>query len=189
MAETMTFPVETIGESAVETNSLYEIVDGKPVKKPPMGNLQIVVTSLLFEKLAPFARSQGFGRVLSEPLFKMNLPAGPHRRPDLAYLSFECWPRTNKVSSINGFDVAPELAIEVVSPSNSAGTVIGKIREYFKAGVLRVWVIFPVDRLIYVYESPKKTTILDITDELDGGDLIPGFRLSLAELFEDGEVA
>jgi Uma2 family endonuclease len=187
MSMASTQPADLSPQTRFEDDSLYEIVNGERVEKPPMGNIQVVVTSLLFEKLAPFARSQGLGRVLTEPLFRINLPDGPFRRPDLAFLSFERWPRSKKVDARNGFDVAPELAIEVISPSNSANQVNQKIGEYFKAGVRGVWVVFPEARLIYFYESPKKTTILDITDDLDGGDLIPGFRISLAELFEDGE--
>ncbi len=178
-------PAETVPEAAIDADSRYEVVDGQNVEKPPMGNLQIVVNSFLFERLAPFARLHGFGRVLAEVLLKINLPDGPLRRPDLAFFSNERWPRSMKVNSDNGFEVVPDLAIEVISPSNSADEVNQKIREYFKAGVRQVWVVYPASRLVHIYETPKKSIILDITDELDGGDLLPGFRLSLAELFED----
>ena len=109
------------------------------------------------------------------------------RRPDVAFVSYERWARDRKVNSEDGWDVIPDLAIEVISPSNTAEHVNKKIGEYFKAKVRRVWVVYPIDRLIYIYESRKKVVILDISDELDGGDILPGFRLSLAELFEDGE--
>ncbi len=101
-------------------------------------------------------------------------------------MSYALWPRDRKVDSRNGMDVAPDLAIEVVSPSNKADEVIGKVREYFQAGALRVWIVYPSVRQVYVYESSKKVAILGEGDDLDGGDLVPGFRLSLAELFEDG---
>ena len=104
----------------------------------------------------------------------------------MAFLSYARLPREAKVDERDGFDVAPDLAIEVISPSNKAGEVMIKIREYFQAGVLRVWVVYPADRLVYVYESPRKVTILGDGDELDGGELLPGFKLSLVELFEDG---
>lgn len=78
------------------------------------------------------------------------------------------------------------MVIEVVSPSDRDLDVIGKVREYFDAGVRQAWVVFPDVRQVYVYRSPKQAIILGDGDELDGGDLLPLFRLPLAELFEDG---
>lgn len=83
-------------------------------------------------------------------------------------------------------DVVPDLFIEVISPSNTANDVPGRIREYSEAGARRVWVVYPTDRQVYVDESPKKIGILGLGDPLDGEDVLPGFRLGLDELFEDG---
>ena len=84
-------------------------------------------------------------------------------------------------------DVIPDLAIEVIKPSNKADEVIRKLREYFQAGVWRVWIVYPSVRQVYVYESFNKVVILREGDDLDGGELLPGFRLGLVELFEDAE--
>jgi Uma2 family endonuclease len=102
-------------------------------------------------------------------------------------VSYERWARDRKLNSEDGWEVIPDLAIEIVGLRHMAVEVVKKIGEYFKARVRQVWVVYPIDRLVYVYESRKKVAILDINDELDGGDILPGFRLSLAELFEDGE--
>jgi Uma2 family endonuclease len=187
MSQATTLPTETIEEPAAETDSLYEIVDGLRLEKPPMGNYQVLVGSILDQQLGQCARANGLGRVVAEMLFKINPTGKQKRRPDVAFVSYERWARGRKVGSEEGWDVIPDLAIEVISPSNIAEEVIKKIGEYFKANVRRVWVVYPVDRLVYIYESPKQAVILDINDELDGGDILPGFRLSLAELFEDGE--
>jgi len=169
-----------------DLDSLYEIVAGRRVEKPPMGTYEGVVGSVLVEMLAPYARSNRLGRVVSEVLFRINKGDGPHRRPDVAFVSYERWPRERKINSNNGWDIVPDLAVEVVSPSNTAEEVFGKIREYFQAGVRRVWIVLPVERQVYVYESSTKTKILGLGDALDGEDLLPGFRLALAVLFEDG---
>jgi Uma2 family endonuclease len=187
MSQATTLPITTIQEAAVDNDSLYEIVDGQRVEKPLMGSFQVLVASILDQQLGAFVRTNGLGRVLSEMLFKINPTGGHKRRPDVAFVSYERWARGRKINSEDGWDVIPDLAIEVISPSNTAEEVIKKIREYFKAKVRQVWVVYPIDRLIYVYDSPKKNIILDITDELDGGTILPGFRLSLVELFEDGE--
>jgi Uma2 family endonuclease len=189
MSQSTPLMTETIQEPEVDPDSLYEIVDGQRVEKPPMGNFQILAASILVEKLAPYARAQGLGRVVSEMLFKLNPTDKQKKRPDVAFVSYEKWARERKIDFEDGWDVIPDLAIEVVSRSNTAEKVIKKIGEYFKADVRRVWVVYPIDRLIYVYESPKKNVILDINDELDGEDILPGFRLSLAELFEDAAEA
>ncbi len=188
MSEVTTLPVETMPKTLVESDSLYEMVNGERVEKPPMGDIQAWVATLLVRRLGNYAESNGLGRVVSEMLIKLDPAGSLQRRPDLVFFSYERWPRNKKVTSKTGTAGIPDLAIEVISPSNSADEVNKKIGEYFKAGVRMVWVVFAEARLIYLYESPKKTTILDITDDLDGGDLIPGFRISLADLFEDGEV-
>ncbi len=188
MSLATTLTADSTEEALASLDSLYEIVNGLRVEKPPMGSFQIIVASLLAEKLAPYTRLQGLGRVVIEMLFK--LPGTTQkRRPDVAYVSFDRWAKGRKVNIEDGWDVVPDLAIEVISPSNSADEVNQKIAEYFKAGVRQVWVVYPVSRLAHIFESPKKVTILDINDDLDGGDLLPGFRLSLAELFEDAEDA
>jgi Uma2 family endonuclease len=184
-----TFPAEMTREPAIEADSLYEIVDGQRVEKPAMGNFQVWAASILVERLGYFARTNGLGRVVAEMLFKIHPDGGRKRRPDVAFVSYERWERGRKITFDDGWDVIPDLAIEVVSPSNSAEAVNSKIAEYFKAGVKGVWVVYPMERQIYLYQSPKKTVILDSDDELDGGDLLPGFRLSLAELFEDADIA
>ena len=186
MSQAAPLALESISVPESEVGKLFEIVDGQTVEKPPRGNFQGVVASLLVEKMAPYARAQGLGRVVSEMLFKLDPTGKLKRRPDLAFASYERWPRVRKIDFENGWEVIPELAVEVISRSDKADEVIAKIREYFQAGVLRVWVVYPVERQVYVYESPKKNIILGEGDDLDGGDLLPGFRLSLAELFEDG---
>ena len=186
MSLATTIPPETTQDPLPDSESLYEVIDGQFVEKPPMGNFQVVVASILVQRLGPYARTHGLGRVLSEMLFKINPSGKRKRRPDVAFVSYERWPRDRKIDFEDGWDVIPDLAVEVISRSNSAEAVNQKTVEYFKVGVRRVWVVYPADRMIYVYESPKKAVILDLEDELDGGDLLPGFRLSLAELFEDG---
>src|SRR5207244_2037726 len=104
---------------------------------------------------------------------------------DVAFVSDERWPRARRVPDDAAWDVVPDLAIEVVSPSNIANEVVAKVGEYFRAGVQRVWVVYPKQPLVYVYESPTAAIrVLRVGDELDGAPLLPGFRLPLATLFE-----
>ncbi len=64
-----------------------------------------------------------------------------------------------------------------------------KIDEYFRAGVELVWVIYPVQRIVHVYESMKRIRVLLGTEEIDGGQVVPGFRLPLTALFQEPSTA
>jgi Uma2 family endonuclease len=81
--------------------------------------------------------------------------------------------------------MVPDLAIKVISESNTAYEVQKKIHDYFDAGGSRVWVVYPDEAEVYIYASPTEIQVLKVGQELDGGDLLPGFRLPLTALFED----
>jgi Uma2 family endonuclease len=107
------------------------------------------------------------------------------RRPDVAYVSFDRWPCGRRIPRAPAWEVVPDLAVEVVSPTNTAEEVLAKVHEYFQADVRRVWVIYPSTDQIYDYDSPTSVRIVARAEELDGGDVLPDFRLPLATLFED----
>jgi Uma2 family endonuclease len=118
-------------------------------------------------------------------LYLLNPVRNQQRRPDVSFVSFGRWPRGLRIPNTNFWDVVPNLAVEVISPSNTANDVIERIRDYLEAGVERVWVIYPDFARIYDYDSPASVQILTRSQTLDGGSVLPGFQLSLAELFED----
>ena len=107
------------------------------------------------------------------------------RRPDVSFVSSSRWPLDRGIPRTSAWDVVPDLAVEVVSPTNTAEAVLAKLEEYFRAGTRLVWVVFPDQEKVYVYESPTTVRILQAGDDLDGGAVLPGFRYSLAELFGD----
>jgi Uma2 family endonuclease len=76
------------------------------------------------------------------------------------------------------------LAVEILSPSNTTREMRLKVREYFESGVRLVWIIDPVKRTAEVYSAPEVKRSLTESGTLDGGDVLPGFRLPLAKLFE-----
>ena len=79
----------------------------------------------------------------------------------------------------------PDLAVEVLSESNTAEEMARKLREYFAAGVRLVWMIDPRDRTATVFTGPELSRMLDETHTLDGGDVLPGFQLPLRDLFAE----
>jgi Uma2 family endonuclease len=127
------------------------------------------------------------GRSLMETLFER--PAVDRsRRPDVASVSAARWPlRRRAPRDVNAWPVVPDLAVEIVSPTNTANEVMEEIDEYFTAGARRVWVVFPEQSLVYDYESPTSVRVPTADDVLDGGELLPEFRLPLRGLFGDAE--
>jgi Uma2 family endonuclease len=162
---------------------LYEVVNGEKREIPHMGALAGTIASYLLLVLGAFARQHKLGVAVMEVLFQLK-DNRHQRRPDLAFVSSKRWkPLVGVKEDPPAYDVVPNLAVEVVSPSNTAQEILDKLGEYFDAGVELVWVIYPLHRVVYVYTSPTQNAILKETDALDGGQVLPGFRLSLAELF------
>lgn len=176
----------SVETSPVPDDSFYEVVDGQIVELPPMGAYECEIASLLALTLLQTVKIQKLGRVVVETLFWLDRSGKLIRRPDLAFVSAEKWPLRKRAPRTEAWDVIPDLAVEVVSQSNKADEIAVKLVDYFRAGVRQVWVLYPVTRQVYVYTSLTSVQILIEPAELDGGNLIPGFRLSLTELFEDG---
>jgi Uma2 family endonuclease len=120
-------------------------------------------------------------------LFRIPLPqdASRERRPDIAVVSYQNWPVDSPQDpDANAWEVIPDLAVEVISPTDRAEDQREKVLEYFRAGVRCVWVVYPKLRLIDVYESPTRIQILTEEDTLRGEPVLPGFELTLASLFD-----
>jgi Uma2 family endonuclease len=174
--------------SPVDADALYEVVDGQVVELPPMGIYETWIASLLHVQLHLFVAME-LGRAVVEPLFDFTKTLGNKRRPDVAFVSYNRWPRKRQVPFTEAWDVVPNLAVEVVSPSNMARDVLDKLAEYFQVGVERVWVIYPSQRQIYVYTSSTDVKVFAEGDELTDDALLPGFRLPLNSLFDDTAAA
>ena len=167
---------------------LYEVVDGKLMELGPMGAHEAWLATVLAGYLTNFARQHQLGRVVQELLFDFTAMVQRKRRPDVAFVSYERWPRQRPVPHAESWGVVPNLVVEVVSPSDKGNDILDKIAEYFRLGVECVWVIFISQAQVYVYESPTQVRILTRADELYGEPVLPHFRLPLATLFEDIEV-
>jgi Uma2 family endonuclease len=185
MASATTSTPETTAVELVQNDLLYEVIDGRIVETPPMGAFEGDIASRLLVYLGSFVRAHRLGRAVVEVLFLLDSASNLQYRPDVAFVSAARWPGSRRVPSAAAWEVVPDLAIEVVSPTNLVNEVMAKVRNYFRVGVQRVWVILPNESLVYLYQSPTSVQILKVGDEIDGGDLLPGFRLPVATLFED----
>ena len=157
-----------------------ELVRGRVVREPRPGVPHALVLEALFRALAariPTTRA----RLLFETGFLLSVESPTVRGPDLSIVMAERLPLQ---SSREGFwTIAPDLAIEVVSPSNSAAEMREKVMDYLQAGSRLVWVVDPKSRTIAVYRSRNDIRLLTVEDELDGGDVLPEISIPVAEIF------
>lgn len=165
-------------------DALYEVVNGQRLELPPMSILSALVAGKIYYQLCAFLEKNKLGRPVMEGLFILDAAKDLRRRPDVAFVSAQRWPLDREIPTEGDWQVVPDLAVEVVSPNDLARSVFSKVREYFAHGVSQVWVVWPNDQEVYLYESPTQVKILTARDEIQGGQLIPGFRLPLAELFQ-----
>ena len=110
----------------------------------------------------------------------MRLWAGMVRIPDVSFVRWDRLPE--QYGPIP--PIAPDLAIEVLSESNTPKEMDRKLKEYFAAGTQLVWYFDPKARTVTVYTSPDQYTVMDDSQTLDGGDVLPGLEVPLRELFD-----
>lgn len=171
------------GTASDEDIERYEVVDGVRVEREPMGAFETVLASWLCHLINSFAVGKKLGLAVNEVLFVLNAVRNLHRRPDVAFVSYGRWP-TAVVAREPAWNVVPDLAVEIVSPTNLAEEIDRKITDYFRSGVRLVWVFYPDSGRVYVYQSPTHVCIMERADTLDGGEVLPDFRLPIATLYE-----
>jgi Uma2 family endonuclease len=180
-------PLPTVVPDEFDNADHYEIIDGVRVELPPMSAKSSVLASRLAHLINLFSMPARLGEAHPEILFKLPLDRDRNRRPDVAFVSYARWPKDRSLPDTNAWDVLPELCVEVVSPTDRAEEVREKVEEYFEAGVRLVWVIYPRLRVVDVFESRVTGRILRPADTLDGGPVLPGFALKLADFFPEPE--
>jgi Uma2 family endonuclease len=161
---------------------MCELVDRVLVEKA-MGFRESCLAAALAALLWRFVRERNLGQVSGEQGM-VRLAEGLVRGPDFAFTSWERLP-DRRMPQERVPALAPDLAVEVLSPGNTEEEMARKRREYFAAGVRLVWLIDPDGRTVAVYTSPEQVTLLDEGRTLDGGDVLPGFTLALRELFAE----
>ena len=159
---------------------LCELVNGTLVEKPmgyDEGSLSIRIGHLL----ASFLDEHDLGN-LSGSDGTMRLMPGLVRVPDVSFTRWNKFPEGRR-SAGPITDFGPDLAVEILSASNSKAEMRRKVREYFVSGTELVWLVDPVSRTIVVYTSPDETVALSESDTLEGGAVLPGFSVAVERIF------
>jgi Uma2 family endonuclease len=168
-----------------EGDGSFEVVRGVRVEKP-MGLIENLIAGMLHGRLAPFCTQNQLGWAVIETMFAIP-GSGNDRKPDVAFVSYQTWAADRPIPRVNAWPVAPELAVEVISPTDKAFDVIEKVREYFAGGVRQVWHVYSNVEQVFVFTSPTEVRVLTRGDELTGDPVVPGFRMPVADLFPPSE--
>jgi Uma2 family endonuclease len=156
----------------------YEYVKEELVPMPPPSREHGEISVNVIHYLYSHVYQQKLGRLYTaETTFQVGERTA---KPDVAFVS------TAQLTGdkTKGFSIPPDLAIEVVSPSDVQSRVAEKALAYLDAGTRLVWVIEPVSKTVTVYRSERDIEILTREDTLTGEDVVPGFACPIAHLFE-----
>ena len=148
-----------------------------------MGAKSNEIAGHLFGALYQHVRSQRLGHLfVAETGFRC-FPSRPRlvRKPDIAFVARGRFP--NEETPEGDIPLAPDLAVESVSPNDIYEEVERKVNEYLGAGVRLVWVISPTSKTVLIRRPDKSAAMLDATDSLNGEDVVPGFTCPVADLF------
>ena len=148
-----------------------------------MGCRESIIAGAILAAIRYFAIPRKLGIVMGEA-GPIRLMPGLVRIPDVTFVSKSRLPGGH-VPVEPMPHLIPDLAVEVLSQSNTKAEMSRKLREYFEAGVRIVWFIDPATRSATVYSSPSQSVTLNSDQNLDGGDVLPGFVLPLAEVFAE----
>jgi len=162
--------------------SKQELVRGEVITMPPPSFLHGIVQLNVAALLKAFARQHGLGRVTVESGVVTDTGPDTVRGPDVAFWSFERLP-ADQVPVVYA-NVAPDLCVEVKSPSNTPARTTKKVGEYFGCGSRMVWVVDPEERTVTVYRKAGDGRVLWEDATLTGEEVLLGFSCPVSELFQ-----
>jgi Uma2 family endonuclease len=161
-----------------------ELIHGEVVEMTPVGGVHGRVSGRVYRSLAEHVETHGGGEVLVGDVgFVLALPGDPERvrAPDVAFVSAARLPEGRLPQGF--LPGAPDLAVEVLSPTDNPVEVQQKVRDYLEAGSRLVWVIAPAATTATVYRPDGSARLVREPEALDGEDVLPGFAVSLTTLF------
>jgi Uma2 family endonuclease len=171
----------TIDEFAeMPLQGIWELVDGEPIELSPAAGRSGWISATVVALLANHVRSGRLGWAFSaETGFILFSDRQTVRSPDAAVVL------SNRLAELpdSFVPMAPDLAVEVLSPSDRMADALAKVAMYLQAGTSLVWLVNPATRRVMVFRSEMDPVTLGESDTLDGGDVLPGFSVPIAEIF------
>ena len=171
----------TIDEfAAMPLEGVWELIDGEMIELSPTADESGWVSGRVFSRIERFVDVRRLGWAFPpETGFILFDDRATIRSPDAAFV------RLDRMPSLSGgfVPMAPDLAAEVLSPTDRMADALAKIAMYLAAGVKVVWLVDPATRTVTIFHLDEPPTKLGVGDTLDGGDVLPGFSVPVAELF------
>lgn len=161
----------------------YELIEGELIElTPPPGTLHGSVAGNAYLELRSFVDRQVLGRVFAaETGFRISANPDTVRAPDAAFVAADRLPEGDLPEGYLAF--APDLLVEVVSPSDRASDVQEKVHRWVDAGARLVWVAYPTTKSVAAYRSRTEVTIVEGEELLDGAPVLDGFSIPVSRLF------
>ncbi len=170
-------------ERMPQRDERVELRKGEIVRMSPAGHEHGVVALAIGSALREFVRRHKLGKAYgAETGFTLSRDPDNVRAPDAAFVSAERAARQTRREGF--FDGAPDLAVEVISPTDTVEEIEQKVLEYLDAGTKLVWVANPRAQTITAYRALDQVRVLTRQDTLDGADVLPGFAVAVTEIFE-----
>ncbi|MFP4440552.1 MAG: Uma2 family endonuclease [Chloroflexaceae bacterium] len=164
-----------------DPEQLYDLVNGELLAMPRPKYRHGCGAVRLSTLIGNYADTHNLGDVVTETGFILACNPDVVRGPDLAFIAAARVPEESEWD--NYFAGAPDLAVEIVSPSDNALDLRTKIGQYLAAGMHLIWVVYPTLKLIDIYRADKTATVLHAADTLDGETLLPGLHIPVAAIF------
>jgi Uma2 family endonuclease len=159
----------------------YELVRGELIEMTPPGGIHGSTAVNLSSLLLGFVKKKNLGVVMVETGYKLASSPDTVRAPDVSFLSIAKIPPDGLPEGY--LDGAPDLAVEIVSPGDTASEVQDKVQDYLTYGAQIVWVVYPQQRIVIVHYPDGTARTLHEADTLSGETVIPGFSCQVAEIF------
>jgi Uma2 family endonuclease len=173
---------EELSRSSVPGHVL-ELIRGHLVVREPPGTRHGAVAANLAIELGAFVRKERLGQVFAQDTgFKIERDPDTVRGPDVAFVSRE---RLNRIPEDGYAELAPDLVVEVLSPSDRAGAVLAKIGDFLAAGTRLAWLVDPQRREARVFRCDGSLAVIGEDGALDGEDVVPGFSCPLTAVLPD----
>ena len=162
-----------------EAGEHAELIDGEIVQMAPPGGEHAIVQLRLGSIMLQYIDERRLGQAFGEAGFILHRGPDTVLAPDLAYVEASRLP-----DDVTGFlPLAPDLAVEIISPSNTPGEIERKIAIYLQAGTRMIWVVYPRQRQVVVHAPGEAPRVFAESDELPGGDVLPGLAIPVAGIF------
>jgi Uma2 family endonuclease len=187
--ETRLYTADDLWELSHEGNDpkRLELVRGELIEMAPTGALHGDVAGEIYYYIRHYVKLHHLGHVsAAETGYELAREPYTVRAPDVGFITRE---RAPVPTPERYWPLAPDLAVEVVSPSDRAQDIREKVLDFLNAGTRLVWIVYPQARTIDVYRPGQDVQVVGLDGSLSGDDVLPGFTLSMQQLFEDIDAA